>query len=90
VTSADEEVPGLLQVLARLGGTPRPLLRRIAAPSEKRIRPLIQALDAAALNEIIGGWLRACSSGATPAALSATCTCTRSPDGARDGRAVPG
>jgi DDE_Tnp_1-associated len=47
------------EVLARLGGTPRPLLRRIAAPSEKRIRTLTQALDAAALDEIIGGWLRA-------------------------------
>jgi hypothetical protein len=46
------------EVLARLGGTPRPLLRRIVAPSEKRIRTLIQELDAENLDEIIGGWLR--------------------------------
>jgi len=45
-------------VLARLGGTPHPLLRRIVAPSEKRIRTLIQELDAGKLDEIIGGWLR--------------------------------
>jgi len=44
------------EVLARLGGTPHPLLRRIVAPSEKRIRTLIQ--DAEELDEIIGGWLR--------------------------------
>ncbi|MGH3169748.1 MAG: hypothetical protein ACRDN0_28190, partial [Trebonia sp.] len=42
-----------------LGGKPRPLLRRIVAPSEKRIRTLIQSLDAEKLDEIIGGWLRA-------------------------------
>jgi hypothetical protein len=46
-------------LLARLGGKPHPLLRRIVAPSEKRIRTLIQALDAARLDELIGGWLRA-------------------------------
>ncbi len=46
-------------LLARLGGTPHPLRRQIIAPSEKRIRTLLQALDAAALDEIIGGWLRA-------------------------------
>jgi predicted transposase YbfD/YdcC len=46
------------EVLARLGGTPHPLLRRIVAPSEKRIRTLIQELDAEELDEIIGGWLR--------------------------------
>jgi len=46
------------EVLARLGGTPHPLLRTIAAPSEKRIRTLIQELDAEKLDEIIGGWLR--------------------------------
>src|SRR5271169_4626141 len=33
------------EILARLGGTPHPLLRRIVAPSEKRIRTLIQELD---------------------------------------------
>jgi predicted transposase YbfD/YdcC len=47
------------EVLARLGGTPHPLLRRIVAPSEKRIRTLIQELDAEKLDEVIGGWLRA-------------------------------
>lgn len=46
-------------LLARLGGKPRPLLRRIAVPSEKRIRTLLQALDAAALDVTVGGWLRA-------------------------------
>lgn len=46
-------------LLARLGGRPRPLLRRITAPSEKRIRTLLQALDAAMLDMIAGGWLRA-------------------------------
>src|ERR1039457_4472094 len=43
---------------ARLGGTPHPLLRRIVAPSEKRIRTLIQELDAEKLDQVIGGWLR--------------------------------
>ena len=42
-----------------LGGQAHPLRRAIAAPSEKRIRTLIQELDAAALDVIIGGWLRA-------------------------------
>jgi uncharacterized protein with PhoU and TrkA domain len=46
------------EVLARLGGTPHPLLRRIAAPSGKRIRTLIRELDAENPDEIIGGWLR--------------------------------
>jgi predicted transposase YbfD/YdcC len=46
-------------LLARLGGKPHPLWRRIIAPSEKRIRTLLQALDAEWLDEIIGGWLRA-------------------------------
>jgi predicted transposase YbfD/YdcC len=46
------------EVLARLGGTPHPLLRRIVAPSEKRIRTLIQELDAETLDQLIGGWLR--------------------------------
>jgi hypothetical protein len=45
------------EVLARLGGTPHPLLRRIVAPSEKRIRTLIQELDAENLDQVIGGWL---------------------------------
>ena len=46
------------EVLARLGGKPHPLLRRIVAPSEKRIRTLIQELGAEKLDELIGGWLR--------------------------------
>jgi predicted transposase YbfD/YdcC len=46
------------EVLARLGGTPHPLLRRVVAPSEKRIRTLIQELDAENLDQLIGGWLR--------------------------------
>jgi len=45
------------EVLAALGGRPHPLRRRIAAPSEKRIRTLLQALDAAALDVLVGGWL---------------------------------
>jgi predicted transposase YbfD/YdcC len=47
------------ELLARLGGRPRPLLRRITVPSEKRIRTLLQALDATALDMLAGGWLRA-------------------------------
>jgi predicted transposase YbfD/YdcC len=46
-------------VLARLGGRIHPLKRAITAPSEKRIRTLIQAIDAGRLDQIIGGWLRA-------------------------------
>jgi hypothetical protein len=46
-------------VLARLGGRIHPLKRAIIAPSEKRIRILIQAIDAERLDQIIGGWLRA-------------------------------
>jgi predicted transposase YbfD/YdcC len=46
------------EVLARLGGRPHPLLRTITAPSEKRIRTLLQEIDAAALDELTGGWLR--------------------------------
>jgi DDE_Tnp_1-associated len=45
------------EVLARLGGRPHPLHRRIIAPSQKRIRTLLQALDADALDAMIGGWL---------------------------------
>ena len=92
VTSTDDELPGLLEVLARvpdprrrrgrrytlvfmlavavacvlagaknfreIGGRPHPLLRTIIAPSEKRIRTLLQEIDAAALDELTGGWLR--------------------------------
>ena len=46
-------------VLRDLGGRPHPLLRRIIAPSETRIRTLVHAIDAAVLDEVIGGWLRA-------------------------------
>ena len=46
-------------VLARLGGRMHPLKRAIIVPSEKRIRTLIQAIDAQALDKIIGAWLRA-------------------------------
>jgi predicted transposase YbfD/YdcC len=45
-------------VLARLGGTPHPLWRRIIAPSETRIRTLIQAIGADLLDDLIGSWLR--------------------------------
>jgi DDE_Tnp_1-associated len=47
------------ELLAALGGRPRPLRRAITAPSEKRIRTLLQDLDAAALDVITGGWPRA-------------------------------
>jgi DDE_Tnp_1-associated/Transposase DDE domain len=47
------------EVLGALGGRPHPLRRKIAAPSEKRIRTLLQDLDGDALDVIIGGWLRA-------------------------------
>lgn len=46
------------EVLARPGGRPHPLPRRIIAPSETRIRTLIHATGADLLDEIIGGWLR--------------------------------
>jgi predicted transposase YbfD/YdcC len=46
------------EVLARLGGRPHPLLRTIIAPSEKRIRTVLQEIDAAALDALTGGWLR--------------------------------
>jgi predicted transposase YbfD/YdcC len=45
-------------VLARLGGAPHPLLRQIIAPSETRIRTLIQAIGPDLLDDLIGGWLR--------------------------------
>jgi predicted transposase YbfD/YdcC len=46
------------EVLAQLGGRPHPLLRRIIAPSETRIRTLVQAIGADFLDDLIGGWLR--------------------------------
>jgi hypothetical protein len=54
------------EVLARLGGRPHPPRRRIIAPSEKRIRTLLQALDAAALDMLIGGWLAALAAAGRP------------------------
>jgi predicted transposase YbfD/YdcC len=45
-------------VLRDLGGRPHPLLRRVIAPSETRIRTLVHAVDAGILDEVIGGWLR--------------------------------
>jgi DDE_Tnp_1-associated len=44
-------------LLAALSGKPHPLWRTITVPSEKRIRTLLQALDAAALDVITGCWL---------------------------------
>ncbi|MBI3686233.1 MAG: ISAs1 family transposase [Actinobacteria bacterium] len=46
-------------VLARLDGRPHPLLRRITVPSETRIRTLVHAIGADALDDLVGGWLRA-------------------------------
>jgi len=39
-------------VLRRLGGQPHPLLRKIIAPSEKRIRTLIHDIDGGKLDEL--------------------------------------
>ena len=46
-------------ILMRVGGRPHPLLRRITAPSETRIRTLVHAIGADLLDEVTGGWLRA-------------------------------
>jgi hypothetical protein len=43
--------------LKRLGGRWHPLHHKIVVPSEKRIRTLIQRIDATRLDEITGGWL---------------------------------
>ena len=45
-------------VLRDLGGRPHPLLRRVIAPSETRIRTLLHLIDTAALDAVLGGWLR--------------------------------
>ncbi len=45
-------------VLRDLGGRPRPLLRRITAPSETRIRTLLHLIDTGVLDAVLGGWLR--------------------------------
>jgi predicted transposase YbfD/YdcC len=54
-------------MLAALGGAPCPLRRRIAVPSEKRIRTLLQDLDGDALDVIVGGWLRSLAAAGKPA-----------------------
>jgi hypothetical protein len=59
------------EVLTALGGVPCPLRGKIAVPSEKRIRTLLQDLDGDALDLLIGGWLRrlaATAPGAAPCA----------------------
>lgn len=45
------------RLLERLGGRRHPLKHKIVAPSEKRIRTLIQQIDATVLDAIVGGWL---------------------------------
>jgi predicted transposase YbfD/YdcC len=45
-------------VLRALGGRVHPLRRRVIAPSETRIRTLVHAVSAEALDEVLGGWLR--------------------------------
>jgi hypothetical protein len=57
------------EVLARLGGKPRPMLGKITAPSEKRIRTLVHAVGAGKLDEITGGWLRALADAGRPDGL---------------------
>jgi predicted transposase YbfD/YdcC len=54
------------EVLAALGGVPCPLRRRIAVPSEKRIRTLLQDLDGDALDAVVGGWLRSLAAAGKP------------------------
>ncbi len=54
------------EVLRRLGGTRRPLRCTIIAPSEKRIRTLVHAIGADALDDLIGGWLRALADAGRP------------------------
>ena len=54
-------------MLAALGGVPCPLRRKIAVPSEKRIRTLLQDLDGDALDVAIGGWLRSLAAAGKPA-----------------------
>jgi hypothetical protein len=46
------------RLLEHLGGRRHLLKHKIVAPSEKRIRTLIQQIDATVLDGIIGGWLR--------------------------------
>jgi hypothetical protein len=46
------------KLLRDLGGKPHPLRRKVAAPSETRIRTLLHLINTEILDEIIGGWLR--------------------------------
>jgi hypothetical protein len=63
------------EVLARLGGKPHPLLRTIIAPSEKRIRTLLQEIDAARLDELTGA---GCANWRTPGGCRTCCARSRS------------
>jgi predicted transposase YbfD/YdcC len=45
-------------VLRDLGGRRHPLRRTVTAPSETRIRTLLQLIDTKILDDILGGWLR--------------------------------
>jgi predicted transposase YbfD/YdcC len=45
------------RLLEHLGGRRHPLKGAIATPSEKRIRTLIQQIDATMLDRVVGGWL---------------------------------
>jgi predicted transposase YbfD/YdcC len=54
------------EMLAALGGARCPLRRKITVPSEKRIRTLLQDLDGAALDIMIGGWLRSLAAAGKP------------------------
>src|SRR5437879_13778576 len=45
------------RLLEHLGGRRHPLKGAIVTPSEKRIRTLIQQIDATMLDEVVGGWL---------------------------------
>ena len=53
-------------MLGRLGGVPQPLRRVIVAPSEKRIRALLQALNADVLDALIGNWLAGLAAAGQP------------------------
>jgi hypothetical protein len=56
-------------VLAQPGGRPHPLLQRITAPSETRIRTLVHANGADFLDDLISGWLRALADAGRPDGL---------------------
>ena len=65
-------------MLAALGGVRCPLRRKIAVPSEKRIRTLLQDLDGDALDVIVGGWLRRLAAGEPGAGRRGTSRSTAS------------